>query len=78
LWFGGHLRSGVVFVALAVATAAAPPTTAAELPGKGTKVVACTSLALEGLFKEIIVLKGLEKLGYTYDMPKTLSVPAEH
>jgi glycine betaine/proline transport system substrate-binding protein len=57
---------------------AAPAVKAAELPGKGAKVVACTSLSLEGLFKEIIVLKGLEKLGFTYEMPRTLSVPAEH
>jgi glycine betaine/proline transport system substrate-binding protein len=77
-WVAWHVRSALMFLALGAAMVAASVTMAAELPGKGAKVVACTSLSLEGLFKKIIVLKGLEKLGFTYDMPRTLSVPTEH
>lgn len=77
-WVARHVGSVSMFLALGAAVIAAPATMAAEGPGKGAKVVACTSLSLEGLFKELIVLKGLEKLGFTYDMPRTLSVPAEH
>lgn len=75
---GRFARYGLVFAAVIIAMVAAPTVKATELPGKGAKIVACTSLSLEGLFKEMIVLKGFEKLGFSYEMPKTLSVPAEH
>ena len=64
-WAAWHVRSALMLLAVGAAMVAASVTMAAELPGKGAKVVACTSLSLEGLFKEIIVLKGLEKLGFT-------------
>jgi glycine betaine/proline transport system substrate-binding protein len=51
---------------------------AVDLPGKGATVTPCTSLSIEGLFKDLILIRGLEKLGYKANMPRTLTVPAEH
>jgi glycine betaine/proline transport system substrate-binding protein len=68
----------LAFVVAAVTTSAAGNAQAADLPGKGITVTPCTSLSIEGLFKELILLRGLEKLGYNTNMPRTLTVPAEH
>jgi glycine betaine/proline transport system substrate-binding protein len=68
----------VALVVAAVTAGVAGNAGAADLPGKGITVTPCTSLSIEGLFKELILLKGLEKLGYNTNMPRTLTVPAEH
>jgi glycine betaine/proline transport system substrate-binding protein len=68
------LASTIVAVAVGIASHAQ----AAGLPGNGITITPCTSLSIEGLFKELILLKGLEKLGYSTNMPRTLTVPVEH
>ncbi len=51
---------------------------AAGLPGDGVKLTACTSTSLEGWFREIVVKRGLEAMGFEVTLPTTLSVPAYH
>jgi glycine betaine/proline transport system substrate-binding protein len=70
--------SSGLLVALGVLCAAPTAALAAEGPGKGRQITACTSMSIEGLFREMVPLKGLEQLGYKIDMPRTLTVPAEH
>ena len=66
-------------LAAIVLLAALPATVhAAEGPGEGRQIVACTSMSIEGLFREMIPLRGLEQLGYAIDLPRTLTVPAAH
>lgn len=74
-----HAKTAAALIACIGTFCLAPIDARAEdPPGKGVKITASTSTSLEGWFKEIIVLKGLEKLGYTTEMPRTVSVPAEH
>ncbi|MFO1061301.1 MAG: glycine betaine/L-proline ABC transporter substrate-binding protein ProX [Dongiaceae bacterium] len=75
---GWGLRLGAAAIAVAAVATTAGQASAADLPGKGVTVTPCTSTSIEGLFKEVIVMRGLEKLGYTVNMPRTLTVPAEH
>jgi glycine betaine/proline transport system substrate-binding protein len=51
---------------------------AEDAPNGGKPVVTCTSTSIEGLFHQLIPILGLRELGYTVDMPKTLSVPLVH
>ena len=57
-WVACHVGSVSMFLALGAALIAAPVTMAAEGPGKGAKVVACTSLALEGLLCQVFNQSG--------------------
>jgi glycine betaine/proline transport system substrate-binding protein len=51
---------------------------ASDAMNGGKSVVTCTSTSIEGLFHQMIPILGLRELGYTVDMPKTLSVPLVH
>lgn len=51
---------------------------AQDAPNGGKPVVTCTSTSIEGLFHQMIPILGLRELGYTVEMPKTLSVPLVH
>ena len=70
--------SSALLVALGVLGAGPTPASAAEGPGKGRQITACTSMSIEGLFREMIALKGFEQLGYKIDLPSMLTVPAAH
>jgi glycine betaine/proline transport system substrate-binding protein len=77
---GGRIRhlAALVCITIVGAVVGTPAARATDLPGKGVSVTPCTSLSIEGLFKELIVIRGLDKLGYDAKMPRTLTVPAEH
>jgi len=64
--------------ALLVGHVGSLPTAAKDAPNGGKPVVTCTSTSIEGLFHQMIPILGLRELGYTVDMPKTLSVPLVH
>ena len=67
-----------LLAALGLLSMAPTPAWSAEGPGEGQQVTACTSMSIEGLFREMILLRGLEQLGFDTDLPRTLTVPAAH
>jgi len=69
---------GAVLSTIVIFTGAVKPVSAADTPGEGVSLTPCTSTALEGWFREMVVKRGLEALGYKVEMPTTLSVPAFH
>ena len=71
------LRGLLAATGLAVA-AAATPAWAADLPGQGIQVQPLKSTIAEETFQTLLVMKGLEKLGYDVQPIKEVDYPAAH
>ncbi|GAA3989294.1 glycine betaine/L-proline ABC transporter substrate-binding protein ProX [Comamonas faecalis] len=69
------LRHLAVAASLALAGVA---TQAADLPGKGIKVLPLKSSIAEETFQTLLVMKGLEKLGYDVQPIKEVEYPTAH
>ncbi|WP_353235605.1 glycine betaine/L-proline ABC transporter substrate-binding protein ProX [Diaphorobacter ruginosibacter] len=69
------MRAGAAACALALAGASA---IAADLPGKGVKVQPLKSSIAEETFQTLLVMKGLEKLGYEVLPIKEVEYPTAH
>ena len=70
------LRTSLVACGLALAAAASGH--AADLPGKGITVQALKSTIAEETFQTLLVMKGLEQLGYTVPPIQEVDYPAAH
>ena len=73
--FNRLARAAVVTATLAFASAAA---WSADLPGKGIKVQPLKSSIAEETFQTLLVMKGLEKLGYDVQSIKEVEYPTAH
>ena len=71
----GWLRAGVAATAAALACAGA---LAADLPGKGVQVLPLKSSIAEETFQTLLVMKGLQRLGYDVQPIKEVEYPTAH
>ncbi|EGF31924.1 L-proline glycine betaine binding ABC transporter protein ProX / Osmotic adaptation [Oxalobacteraceae bacterium IMCC9480] len=65
---------GTVLLAMSFAT----PASAADLPGKGIKVQPLQNTIAEATFQTLLVVKGLQKLGYDVQSTKEIAPPTAH
>ncbi len=71
----GLARATAVAATLAIASTAS---FAADLPGKGVKVLPLKSSIAEETFQTLLVMKGLQKLGYDVQAMKEVEYPTAH
>lgn len=73
--FGHRLRAGLAATGLALACTGA---LAADLPGKGVKVLPLKSSIAEETFQTLLVMKALQKLGYDVQPIQEVEYPTAH
>lgn len=71
-------RLSLGIASAALMTLCAAPAAAAELPGKGVTVQPLKSTIAEETFQTLLVMKALQKLGYTVKSIKEVDYPAAH